>query len=334
MRLVPRGAALAILLLAACNTGSPDQSATTPGETASSGRSSAVDTATGEVQRSDVGSTAAADDNGPHPGPCEVRVKRGQVVEWVRVYRYDEAGREVQRSELPVADPDARTLTLTTWDAAGRPAAEKTTNADGSVRLETTIRYSPQGEEVARVESSPDGHTEKTERTWESGRLVREVRTRADDDTTAGITTWRYDEQGRRTAREFDAGGDGVLDGVIRYVYDDAGRIIEESERDSEDVALRTTLSTWGPSGHKTREELRAGGPEGRVLERRVWTLDAQGRPLTMQLDQGGDGTVETTTTWTRDERGNLLSERVASGDDDPDARVTSSTYECWKQGE
>lgn len=112
------------------------------------------------------------------------------------------------------------------------------------------------------------------------------------------IGDYLYEPQfGHLVARQLDVDGDGVVDEITRWVYDDVGLLVEQSI-DRNGDGTRDTIWTYTYDGalRLTAEEDEAG--DGIVDALVTYTYDDADRTLTIVEDVGNDGIIDNLTTF------------------------------------
>ncbi len=240
---------------------------------------------------------------GRHPGPC-ARTRQGSGAAEVVRYGYSAQGDLVEES----------------WDMGG----------DG--RADYRVRY----------------------RRGDWGQALERRRDEGGDDTTYQVTTYTYDSRGREIERLTDEGGARRL---LRTTWDDQDRparidlfapdeartlqrtaidrakgrtvhLIDLDGDGDDDEVIEAILDEQGLE--LSRRHVRADKGEVILVERS--TYDARGRRSRLEIDAGGDGTVERDERFVHDDLGNLLTHAV----DDNQDRIPDFRYEydygCWSR--
>lgn len=177
--------------------------------------------------------------------------------EFQRDRTYDGA-HQVLTERTRTFDPVTRETTADTecassWDSDGHNTRVECTGSgtitftytwDGDLQIESTTDVGSDGAVEATIRTTYDdaGREVEVEQLDVSGAVVRLVETEwAEDGSSAVVTvqtppyvievqTWTFDEGGRPLTGEFDWSGDGSVDVVATYAYDDAGRELVSRE--------------------------------------------------------------------------------------------------------
>ncbi len=205
---------------------------------------------------------------------------------WILRYTYDDAGRvtRIDGDHVGTAQsPDE----IQTWryDDAGRPAhytqdgalfaadGSVTFNypADGTIDLEGTWGYDPQGRKVRRErdglgvsDSPPDGEPDEIYAWTYDGRVVDRLEIRRHGPTAEPdeVDTFAYDGADDKVREEHDlAPVDGQPDVVLVWTYDADGRKVRrerymatDAQPPLENPPVEVVTWTYGPSGRTLRE--------------------------------------------------------------------------------
>lgn len=199
-------------------------------------------------------------------------------VELLVHYTYDEAGQlaavdwlagtEVQRGETYTYDEDGRVTEVVFYGPAPEGAVERVIRhtygydgrtetvetdllGDGAVDSRLSTTYDDDGRPLV-VESSGLDEAPFVRTTYvydEGGRPLREESDAGADGTIETVRRYVYDEeQDALVSEEIDEGNDGTVDRRIEYAYDEDGRLVSETDlvrdRGDDPVASRRVTSS------------------------------------------------------------------------------------------
>jgi hypothetical protein len=255
---------------------------------------------------------------GPHwPGPCVV-------------------------SFVPLAENDTRSLGHLefAYDDEGR-TTDEWQDDDGDGEPETHVLHERDGAGRLRTSSwdyAFDGRFDALRfYSFEEGKRMRVLDDLDNDGLFDAVTTTSLGADGRPEMVEFDLDNDGFPEIRQMLVFDDAGRLSQQSDFD-----LRTTDQA---TTHRYVYDAQTGhlqsidsdrGDDGRLDEQRSYTWTAQGYAATEELQiftygpEGEEAFTAEKTAWRRDADGNA----IESTHELPDGQVSRRAfynYTCWR---
>lgn len=192
-------------------------------------------------------------------GRMDVDLGDDGSVEWQWTYRFDNRGRMVTADGLALFGGEGRPRMAYYYDTDGNLSSRQWFGVLG-LPASAGVGYRYRGRHILERYDTANGGT-ITRFTWEGDQLVRTVESHLDGRAAETQTlTW---EAGRLLTAHIDSDTDGRPEVLVRYTYDDAGRIDGR------------TFDT-GLDGTVERAEAEVWGADGRLSERRRDT-DADG---------------------------------------------------------
>lgn len=206
------------------------------------------------------------------------------VLEQIDAFAYDSAGRQVELARDEGADGTVDARYLSSWTAEGLPLTSETDeDADGVVDSRTTYHHDAR-DRLVLVEWDPeaDGVPYSCVHTaWTDDDLVAEVVVDVGCDGTAEVRqTYDWYDDGSPAGVSTDSDGDGVVDDRVSYPW-----VPPPEVSWSEDGLVET--EGWDHDGD---------GEVDRILVR---THDAEGRVISVEIDDGADGDLDERIAWT-----------------------------------
>lgn len=271
-----------------------------------------------EVPTDDAGEDAGDDGSTPVPtvGSC-TRWERdidgdGDVdTSYRQTTTYDDEDRVASIADD--WDADGNDDLITRYDVDGRKTEEIwDVQDDGSSLARTSYDYREDGE-LAAKQNDNDGDGEADSGTTyvydDDGKLLRiEEDEDLSDELVNRVSSFEYDEQGRRTQVEVYEGATPAS--RTTFTYDGEGNLTRREEDQDIDEALDAVEEWTFESGVLASHELDNDG-DGLADERQ--TFDAAGRVLT---DEGyHDGMLDVSTAYEYDDDGNVVVERATNGE-------------------
>lgn len=212
------------------------------------------------------------------------------------------------------------------------PCLEESFDGSGTLSSRATYHYDSAGR-LLREEhdggggaaGAPDGHPDfVTDYVYDAaGLLLRKSLDVGGNGSVNKVASYTYDDQGRQAREEIDwLGGfpDGTVDMTTRTEYDAQGRKVRELRGGAEPGMIQVTVFGYDAAGHLVLEETDEGADdsvEGRVRHE----LDAQGRAVTKVEERlgataGPSGRLMRRWTYVYDARGRRVREQLdADGD-------------------
>jgi len=108
------------------------------------------------------------------------------------------------------------------------------------------------------------------------------------------LESWTYDDEGNLIVHELDYGADDDIDGRYTATWDGDSRLLTETWED--DIAsgkMGTANYTWGSAGRLLTQEVHTGFEEDRTDFLESYAYDSAGRIIEVQYDSGADGSPE-----------------------------------------
>ena len=173
-------------------------------------------------------------------------------IHWLRSWKYDFAGNELEISE-------------TTYDENEKSTLEEVTDATGKLLQKTEWAYDAEGNASGKTETTYDENEKSTleEVTDAAGKLLKK-------------TEWAYDAEGNASGKT-ETTYDENEKSTLGEKTDAAGKLLQKTEwaYDAEGNASGKTETTYDENEKSTLEEVTDAA--GKLLQKTEWAYDAEG---------------------------------------------------------
>ena len=150
------------------------------------------------------------------------------------------------------------------------------------------------------------------------------------DDVVEGLLTFTYDGAGRLSMESADVPADGTLDSTTTHSYDGTGALAN-SDTDFLDPGIPDVRASYAldvdESGNPVRITEYDAGPDGTVDSRRTETYDASGNVVRSETDSDLDGEADGVTVYVYDDSGRLATSEYSREEADQDEIHSSYRY-------
>jgi len=269
---------------------------------------------TNDLRLSEV-TTYAYDDSGNTTG-LYIDYENDGVIDRQQEWAFDKKGHE--------------TLNQTDSDGNGifeiRKVNEIAYHAAGNISdyTQSYEQYSDSTGELVRLNSSAEKYDTQGNRIYES------YSHQDNDQISTSNVTYTFNSAGKKTKEEVDNNGDGTLDVIHNYGYDNEQRqILEESDLDGNGEIDKRETVIFDDSSNTVTVNLDSNA--NGVIDTLSTALYDDNRNIASQyIDEGNDGTFEEITTWdyTYDAEGNVLSKNKVSTTSPEENQLTTFSYD------
>lgn len=222
-------------------------------------------------------------------------------------YSYDANGMLQQEEHDVDGNGTIDALVTYSYNGGGRLATiNSDTGANGTIDARTSFTYDGSGNRIAEsVDTNADG-------------------------TPDAVITYAYDADGRLISQELDSDANSIANARTTYSYDANGSLVlEERDTDANGTINTRIRSTYDANGNLTVQETETNG----TLTRRVsYAYDAQGNQTSIEIDEGANGSIDTTLAYSYDSNGSLGIWRRTTGSGAVDfvARYSYTPVSNW----